>query len=203
MNNSPFDPARQNVNLAAKITSGLERIASVFRVLLWEHAKTIGLSPIQIQLMIFVSYHDDALCNVSHLAKEFNLTKPTISDALKVLMEKGLIKKVHSEVDKRAFTVALTTEGRAVVEETAIFASPVEASINNLGKAEKERLFITLKELIFRLNSLGIISVQRTCFGCHYYEKKVDGHYCRFIDKRLLDAELRLDCPDYIEKSMA
>ena len=200
MSKSLFDPARQNANLSAKITSGLERIASVFRVLLWEHAKTIGLSPIQIQLMIFVSYHDDALCNVSHLAKEFNLTKPTISDAVKVLVQKDLMKKVPSEIDKRAFTTILTAEGRAVVKETEFFASPVEASVNKLSKADKEQLFFTLKELIFRLNSLGIISVQRTCFGCQYYEKKADGHFCRFIEKKLLDAELRIDCPDYIEK---
>lgn len=199
MSKSPFDPARQNTNLAAKITSGLERIASVFRVLLWEHAKTIGLSPIQIQIMIFVSYHDDTLCNVSHLAKEFNVSKPTISDSLKVLVQKGLIKKVPSEFDKRAFTAVLTLEGSAVVKETAIFANPIEASVNKLSNADKEQLFSTLKELIFGLNQVGIISVQRTCFGCHYYEKKTDGHFCRFINKKLLDAELKIDCPDFIE----
>ncbi len=197
MSKSPFDPARQDANLAAKITSGLERIASVFRVLLWEYAKTIGLSPIQIQLLIFVSYHDDDLCNVSHLAKEFNLTKPTISDALKVLAKKGLIRKVPSEVDKRAFMVILTTKGEAVVKETEHFAGPVEASVNKLSQADKEQLFSTLKELIFRLNRLGIISVQRTCFGCRFYKKKTGGHFCRFINEQLLDAELKIDCPDY------
>lgn len=200
MSNSPFDPARQNTNLTAKITSGLERVASVFRVLLWEHAKAIGLSPIQIQLLIFVFYHDDALCNVSHLAKEFNLTKPTISDALKVLVQKKLIVKVPSELDKRAFTVALTAAGKTVVKETELFANPVEASVNKLSKADQEQLFSTLKELIFGLNKLGVIAVQRTCFGCRFYKKKAGAHFCSFLDKELLSNELRLDCSEFEER---
>ncbi len=197
MSKSPFNPARQNTNLTAKITSGLERIASVFRVLLWDHAKTIGLSPIQIQLLIFVAHHDDALCNVSHLAKEFNLTKPTISDALKVLVQKDLTEKVPSELDKRAFTVILTAKGKEVVASTELFASPVEASIDKLSTPDKEQLFSTLEELIVGLNKAGIISVQRTCAGCRFYEKKANGHFCHFLDKNLLSNELRIDCPEF------
>jgi DNA-binding MarR family transcriptional regulator len=197
MNKSPFDPTRQNTNLTAKITSGLERIAGVFRVLLWDHAKAIGLSPIQIQLLIFVAHHDDGLCNVSHLAKEFNLTKPTISDALKALVQKGLTEKVPSELDKRAFTIMLTPKGKEVVASTELFASPVEASINKLSTPDKEQLFSSLQELIFGLNKVGIITVQRTCFGCRFYEQKPDGHFCNFLDKNLLTNELRIDCPEF------
>lgn len=194
---SPFDPARQNADLTAKITSGLERISSVFRILLWEHAKTNGLSPIQIQLLIFVAYHDDALCNVSHLAKEFNLAKPTISDALKVLAQKGLVEKVPSELDKRAFTVALTAQGNKAVAETELFAGPVEAIVNKLNPTDREQLFFTIKNLIFRLNRAGIIAVQRTCFGCRFYEETASGHFCHFLNENLLDSELRIDCPEF------
>ena len=40
-----------------KITQALERISKAFRVLLWEESKKHGISPIQIQLLIFCSSH--------------------------------------------------------------------------------------------------------------------------------------------------
>ena len=93
MKKSVFNTEFQQKSITSKIVVGLERISEVFKVLLWEHAKVIGLSPIQIQILIFIAYHKQELCNVSHLAKEFNVTKPTVSDAIKVLDRKKFIVK--------------------------------------------------------------------------------------------------------------
>ena len=88
MGESVFNPDQQEKDISSKIVAGLERISEVFKVLLWEKAKMVGLSPIQIQMLIFIAFHKQELCNVSHLAKEFNITKPTVSDAIKVLDKK-------------------------------------------------------------------------------------------------------------------
>ena len=96
MPKSAFNPDQQNNDLASKTVAALERISQVYRLLLWDHAKDLGLSPIQIQLLIFVGHHKAALCNVSYLAKEFNVTKPTISDAVRVLFQKGTIEKTEN-----------------------------------------------------------------------------------------------------------
>jgi len=112
MDKSIFDITFQNTDTVSKIVVGLERISEAFRALLWEYAKTIGLSPIQIQILIFVAYHREQLCTVSHLAKEFNLTKPTISDAVKALEKKGMISKHKTLVDSRSYFIALTEEGK-------------------------------------------------------------------------------------------
>ena len=87
MKKSIFNLNGQNSDLASKIVAGLERNSEAFRVLLWEHAKVVGLSPIQI--LLFISFHPETLCNVSHVAHEFNLTKATISEAIKVLHKKN------------------------------------------------------------------------------------------------------------------
>ena len=88
MENSPFNPEQQEKDLSSKIVAGLERVSEVFKILLWQKAKAIKLSSIQIQILIFLAFHKSSLCNVSHLAKEFNVTKPTISDAIKILDKK-------------------------------------------------------------------------------------------------------------------
>ena len=76
-----------------KIIVGLERVSEAFKSLLWEKAKLHGLSPIQIQILLFIQTHRRELCSVSHLAQEFEVTKPTVSDAVRVLDKKGLVEK--------------------------------------------------------------------------------------------------------------
>ena len=53
MSDSVFNPNHQETDISSKIVAGLERISEAFKVLLWEKAKLLGLSPIQIQILIF------------------------------------------------------------------------------------------------------------------------------------------------------
>lgn len=197
MEDSIFDPNLQGADTSNKIVVGLERISGAFRALLWEHAKVIGLSPIQIQVLIFLAYHAAPLRNVSHLAAEFNLTKPTISDAVRVLIKKGMVSKSRSDTDHRAFTLALTSEGRKVVAETEQFPQPIKSLVDELDASEQEQLFAKITHLIRGLNRSGILSVQRTCSNCRFYSLHRTRHHCGLLQTDLLDSEIRLDCPEF------
>ncbi|WP_299124846.1 MarR family winged helix-turn-helix transcriptional regulator [uncultured Tenacibaculum sp.] len=201
MNNSNFNPEEQENNISSKIVAGLERVSEVFKILLWEKAKLVGLSPIQIQILIFITFHKQHLCNVSHLAKEFNVTKPTISDAIRALDKKGLIIKDYSSADSRSYAIMLSDKGKEIVQQVHDFSNPLQQQINLFNQEEQESLFDTLSTLIYRLNKNGILSVQRTCYGCKFYEKKQDSHYCNLLNKKLLKSEIRLDCPEFEENT--
>lgn len=198
MNNSMFHPNHPEKDTSAKIVAGLERISEAFKVLLWDKAKQLGLSPIQIQILIFVAYHKDALCNVSQLAKEFNVTKPTISDAIKALDAKGLILKDYSSSDSRSYTIVLSTTGKAVVANTEHFAQPLQQAIQQVPEGDLETVFELMSKLIYSLNRAGILTVQRTCFGCTFYAPTETTHYCNLLQKELLKTEIRLDCPEFV-----
>ncbi len=199
-NKSVFDPAVQAGDLQSKIVAGLERLSEVFRVLLWDHAKAIGLSPMQIQLLIFLVHHKEELSHVTHLAKEFNLSKPTISEAIRVLEKKELIKKVPSTSDRRAYSIFLSEKGLDVVNRVRSFANPIRKKISRLDPKHQEILFISLSELIYALNKAGILQVQRICFGCQFYEKRQQKHYCRFLKMDLAKENIRIDCPEFEAK---
>jgi len=201
MDNSVFNPNQQVEDLSSKIVSGLERVSEVFKVLLWEKAKQVGLSPIQIQILIFIAYHKQGLCNVSHLAKEFNVTKPTISDAIKILDKKQLILKDHSSSDSRSYSIHLSQLGKQTVSETYDFANPLKHQVDKFKQAQLEDVFKTLSELIYKLNQNEILTIQRTCFGCKYYQKQETSDYCGLLEKELLNKDIRLDCPEFEEKS--
>lgn len=201
MSKSVFNPNIQANDISSKIVAGLERISEVFKVLLWEKAKLLGLSPIQIQLLIFIAYHKIEFCNVSHLAKEFNLTKPTISDAVRVLINKEIIKKDYSLADSRRYSIHLTTLGKELVEEIVGFANPLKNQLKNIDQESLDALFVTISKVIYQLNQQGVLTVQRTCFACKFYEKNKNKAICNLLNKELLDSEIRLDCPEYEEKS--
>ncbi|WP_046745434.1 MarR family winged helix-turn-helix transcriptional regulator [Kordia zhangzhouensis] len=201
MDNSIFNPTQQEQDISSKIVAGLERISEVFKVLLWEKAKLVGLSPIQIQILIFIAFHKRELCNVSHLAKEFNVTKPTISDAIRALNRKGMISKDFSSSDNRSYTLQLTESGKKMVTQTNDFAMPLKKQIDNFNESELTGLLNTLSNLIYKLNYNGVLTVQRTCYGCKYYQKNKETNYCNLLQKILMTTEIRLDCPEYEEKA--
>lgn len=197
MKESPFNPEKQQIDLSSKIIVGLERISEVFKVLLWEKAKEVSLSPIQIKILLFIAFHKDELCKVSEISREFNITKPTVSDAIKVLFKKELIVKDYAGADNRSYTILLSNSGKKMVESIHVFSSPLEKHVSNIDKTQQEDLFETLSKLIFKLNRSGILNTQRTCFGCSFYEKKKTGHYCNLLQDKLLSKDIQLDCPEF------
>jgi len=198
MASSVFDPQKQVFDTTAKIVLGLERLGAAYRTLLWEHSKVKGLSPIQIQFLLFIAFHKESLCNVSYLAKYFNLTKPTVSDALKVLRAKKLISKIPSEVDKRAYNVQLTPTGRSIVEETEHFANPIHQVVQQqLSSEEQSQFFHSIFKIISSLNKTGVITLQNMCANCRFYQKGKGGPYCQLLEMSLELNQLRIDCPEF------
>lgn len=200
MNDNIFNPTYQETNLSNKIVAGLERVSEAFKVLLWEKAKTLGLSPIQIQILIFIKYHKLEFCSVSYLAKEFNVTKPTISDAVKVLVHKGLIEKVYSSSDSRSYAIQLSNSGEKIVLETENFAQPLKNQLNEIDNNDLESTFKALSKLIYKLNQIEVLTVQRTCYACKFYQKNGNKHFCNLLEKELMNTEIRIDCPEFEAK---
>lgn len=197
---SSFDLEIQNNQIEHRIIAGLERIAEVFRVLLWEQGKKFRLSPIQIQILIFLHTHSEDKRNVSYLAKEFNLTKATVSDAVQSLFRKKLITKIRSQSDARGYVIELTHSGKLLYQKISAYSNELIEPIFKLSRNEKEILLGNLINIIYQLNKSGVISIQRMCFTCKYYKNEGENHFCRFLNKPLRKNEFRLDCPDYAEE---
>ncbi len=200
MNESIFNTEFQQQSISSKIVVGLERISEAFKSLIWQIAKTTNLSPIQIQIMIFIAYHKRELCNISHLAREFNLTKPTISDAVKVLENKKLILKKSSISDSRSYSISLSASGKKLVEKVNNFANPIKDEVEKISSDELELLYKSLNQLILRLNNSGILSVQRICYTCNFYEINNGKHYCNLLNFNLSTKDIRIDCPEFEKK---
>ena len=194
---SPFDLNNPHQKIESKIVVALERISEAFRVLLWKESKERSLTPIQTQILIFLLFHPEEMCKVSYLAQEFNMTKPTISDSVRILLKKKLIQKLDDPTDHRSYTIDLTPEGKETAREAASFAGAIEAPLSKLSDVQKEAMLSGLLRLIYDLNRAGIITIQRMCLTCRFYEQRSGGHYCRLLQTTLANAQLRVDCPEH------
>ncbi|KUJ60795.1 MarR family transcriptional regulator [Flavobacteriaceae bacterium CRH] len=192
-----FDLEMQNNNLDGKIVAGFERLSQVFRVLLWEKAKKYDLSPIQIQLLIFIKHHSGNKSTVSYLAREFNLTKATVSDTIKILEQKKYVVKEPNSTDSRSYTIALTPEGLEIVLVTEDFTDPLYDIVTETSENDKIVLWQNISSLIQQLHTLQVINVQSTCFNCHYFSQQNGNNHCKLMEIKLETADIKLDCHDH------
>lgn len=197
MEKSLFDVNEQNTNLESKIVVALERISEAFRVLLWQQSKEFGVSPIQIQLLIFIDLHQQDYCKVSYLAQEFNLTKATISDAVKSLEQKQLIEKITDEADSRSYSIKLTFEGSEMAKKLQLFANILKSPIEKMPISQKNELWQNLMTMIISLQKAEVITLQRMCFNCANYQNKNNTHFCNLLQKTLQNEEIRIDCAEH------
>jgi len=197
---SAFDPIHQSNHVNSKVIVSLEKLAEVFRVLLWDSGKEYGLSPIQIQLLLFVKFHpEEDLRKVAYMAKEFNMTKATISDSLKTLEQKGLVRKKTDVEDARSVTISLTAKGEKISGHVANYTSALETAVDKLPPREMESLQLTLMRLSRYLLEEEVLAVERTCFHCGNYKGNYnDNHYCEAYKKKIVQKALRVDCPAHI-----
>lgn len=199
MNKSAFDLQHQNSSTESKIVAALERISQAFRVLLWNESKEYSLSPIQVQLLIFLLHHSREKRKISYLADEFNMTKATVSDAVKSLEQKLLVTKEYEKQDTRSFILHLTKKGRVLAEKTSLFTKEMQTPVDNLHPSDKEAMLFSLFNIIRHLNQQGIITTQRMCFTCVHYHASADDktHFCNLLNQKLATTDLRIDCPEH------
>jgi DNA-binding MarR family transcriptional regulator len=202
MKKSSFDVEHQNSSIESRIVASLERVSQAFRVLLWNESKEFSLTPIQVQVLIFLLHHADEKRKVSYLADEFNMTKATISETIKTLEQKKLIKKEYEPLDTRSFIIHLTKAGKDTAEQTSLFAKQIQVPIDKLHSSDKENLLLSLLDIIHHLNKSGVITIQRMCFTCHFYKSNKQGqaHFCGLLNTKLAATELRMDCAEHRPK---
>ncbi len=199
---SVFEPSSQHGDVDKKIVASLERLSQVFRILLRGEAQEHDLSPIQAQFLIYLLHHGLGLRRVSQLAREFDLTQATVSDAVGSLEKKGLIVREPWPTDKRVTTLRLTPAGERTAQDLSLWANVVEERLKDCPPEEKEVVMRFLMGLIGSLQRAGLITVARMCVTCRFFRPNAhpdaaSSHHCALLDAPLARADLRVDCPEH------
>lgn len=180
-----------------KIIIGFEKIAQTLNALAWHSGKPYQLNPMQARLLAFLSKHKGRGHRITMLAKEFGVSKASISESVSALQRKQLISK-SVESGNRNTVIATTPLGQLAAIEAGAYTNLLALSINNLPPANKENLFKAIHQLVFALYTNGALPVQRMCFNCGNYILQNGDHYCTLLKTTLATTALEIDCPDHI-----
>lgn len=182
----------------AKILFAFERIATVWKFNLQQVAKANSVTSLQLQILFFLRDHRDPLCNTSDIAKEFGVTKPTVSDSIKALLNKELVSKHPLPSDGRAFTFKLTEKGSRLAHSENTSLTHASELLDGITIDTLDNLWEILLSLMQNLSSADVIPL-RMCHACAFYssDKDTSNAYCQFLQMPLRNDDLRLDCPDF------
>ncbi len=208
---SVFDPDHQVTCVNSKIVVALERLSGAFNAQRRDEGQEQQLTPLQIKILIFLRFQDKRdHRTVTCLAQRHQMTKATISDSVRVLVQKKMLHKDPCTEDSRRFFLNLTPKGKQASEDVSLFADDILAQVETLPAQEKALLLESLLTLINQLQKVGIISLTQTCFSCRYYENKATAsekessknfknakHYCGLLGKPLNPIDLRVHCREH------
>lgn len=190
-----FSPEQQLTALDARLLLSLQRLSDMLKAMQWEQARTMGITPLQLQILLFVGYHPPAVNKAANIAAELQVSRPTISDAVGSLVSKQLLVMEADKRDRRSFALVLTETGTQLMEKAGEYMQPLLTLLDKKSVQEKGSLYHSVYNIITGLLTPEKGGVQRMCFNCaHYSGNKKRQHNCLLLQKPLSSSELQLDC---------
>jgi DNA-binding MarR family transcriptional regulator len=134
------------VGVISKLSHSMAEMEELAR----EHFNLKELTTVQMHYLEVISQLANP--NVTELATEMQLTKPTVTVALDKLIQKGFVTKVQSDEDRRSSHLHLTKKGMQInqMHEHA-HTQFVELMAEALEPAELEQLTALLEKLTTKL----------------------------------------------------
>ncbi|MGD9526557.1 MarR family winged helix-turn-helix transcriptional regulator [Pseudonocardia sp.] len=196
----PGTPEERHPGLDAKIVAGLDRIGEALGVLARRAAEAHDLSVTQMRLLARLAAGPPPDATTSALARELDVTDPTVSDAFGALRRKGLVEREQNPHDRRQYHLRLTPAGREVAAAVARWTAPAEMLTARIGRTEAEQLLAGLLEVLGRLCAGGLVDGVRACSTCRHL-RPGDGagppYRCALFDVPMGHSDLRVDCAQH------
>jgi DNA-binding MarR family transcriptional regulator len=157
-----------------------------------------GLNPAQWEALRFLSRANCYSRTPGALAEYLGSTKGTVSQTLISLESKGYVVRTRSKHDRRSVDIALTDDGRELVEQDPL--AMIEAAVEGLTDVDRDGFARSMGALIKSLQrNLGQVEFG-DCGGCVH--NQIDGEFgescrCLFMDEPLSVDDTSLICLNF------
>jgi DNA-binding MarR family transcriptional regulator len=186
--------------LSTRIAAGLHKIGLAMKQQAWQQANEEGLSPTQGQILAAIVTHGPL--TGSELSQRLGVTLPTISDSVRVLVEKTLLTKSPDPRHPRASLLTLTKKGATLGARARSWPEFMAAAVTGLSSEEQRAFFSGVLKMIRTLQDQGLIPVSGMCVTCTHFRPNVRAgaspHHCALVDAPLANDQVRLDCPEHV-----
>ncbi|OAV44040.1 MarR family winged helix-turn-helix transcriptional regulator [Lewinella sp. 4G2] len=195
--NVPSNPQDRHEDLAAKIIFALERSGESIRLARAAVARSAGLTDLQLRVLRYVAFHLEDPPGVSRLSTEFQLSRPTVSETVRLLLKKDLVVKQPDPHDGRAFTLAPSKAGSQLIASLSDRKHPHLSIVRKLDEAAGDSLYGSLYQLLHDFQRSELIPSQRMCLDCRYLNHHDGARHCSLLNIELTTEKLRIDCGEF------
>lgn len=167
----------------------LDRLARVASTEDWQ----ADLNPAQGSALAYLGRANRFSRAPSQVADYLGTTRGTVSQTLKALQRKGLIRDTPDGADRRRIAYAVTSEGRALLERPRV-ADRVMAELGEADAAALERGVTALLHAMLKARdgrSFGI------CRSCRHHRDDGHGRHCALLDVALTPDEAGQICHEH------
>lgn len=148
----------------AKIVELVDRLSRIAHSLQFAE----GLNPAQWEALRFVARANRNSCSPGTLAEFMGSTKGTVSQTLKALESKGLIKRSRKEDDRRAVEISVTPDGLSLIEKDPL--GQIHDALSPFSDAEQRDVVSGLEQLVGIVQKHQNIPEFGPCLGCSHYQ---------------------------------
>ncbi len=196
---------RMQQPLDFKLLESLERVSRVFKAALWAEAKREGMSPLQVQILLYLHDNPRRPGGVSRLSREFGVTQATISDAVRSLAEKEFLVKIVRPEDRRLKQLKLSLKGHRLAIRTRQRRGLLEARMAGFPIDRKEATLRFLLEFLHQLQKEGLLTEMRLCLSCGNFEPRPDpgpgeAFYCALTQTPLTITDVNFNCSEFLPR---
>jgi DNA-binding MarR family transcriptional regulator len=173
---------------AGELRALLERIGNLLRQELRRSGAGYGLQPVQIEALHYLSLCNRFSDTPQGVAEYLGLTKGTVSQTLKLLVARGLIRKSPDAEDRRVVHLALTDSGSRALA-ASVPPALLEAAVGRMPPGQRQSVATVLRRLLAGLQQANEGRSFGVCRSCRYH---------RIVDARksrceLIGADLSLE----------
>ena len=174
----------------------LERLNNLLRMEVRAFGVQYGLQPVQIEALTYLTRCNRYSDTPQAVTEYLGLTKGTVSQSLKVLAQKGLLRKRQDTEDKRITHLAVTAKGNKLIEQ-AFPAESLETSLDKIRSVQLTKVEKTLRSLLREMQHLHDRKTFAACHTCRFHERHKKGYVCGLTKEALSGREIQLLCREH------
>lgn len=169
--------------------------------LLGNDAHATDLQPVQWETLRYLDQANRFSRHSAALTAYLGLTKGTVSQTLKTLDARGLVRRRSDPHDRRRNRLELTAKGARALQDDPL--ERMTAAIDSLPQPTRTSLAGGLRQLLSR--RLDAQGRQRfgQCLDCAYFaseHERGNPHYCTLLEESLSRADTEAICHEQVAK---
>lgn len=153
------------------------------------------LNPTQWTALSYLAQANRFSRSPSQVAEYMSATRGTVSQTLKTLARKGLIREMRSEADKRSISYTVTDAGANIFAKTGA----LDESIGQLPPEDQESVLRGLTLLLRQSLSDRGNRAFGICRTCRHHRSEAKGGFCKLLGERLNEHEVSQICHEHSE----